>query len=461
MPRRSVMVVLCIVLVAVSCERKEPQARGSAGRRPPAASARVQMVRLEEGSSVYVAQRPVTVGHYVQYLTDTEQRVPDRWAAVEPGTREAELPVTGLTRDEAGLFALWSGMRLPTPEEWQKASQVVEERPYPWDQDGKPEPRSLVFLIQDQSPHGVTAAEEARRQFPGLLLGRYRGRTQELHRQLQLAVAAEEARRQDHWAAVKPALFAVLDAVKEHREAQVRAERMPEALAALKRVLLEKGRLARLKTGELPPDEAREVVDEYDRYLVQTFDTIEAVGRRLEDGLSANQDRAIELTRQFEERGASQLGPLPEAVTQALAFGTDPPATVAEAIALNDSLAAALDALAGLGPGFPGAPDPEELRARADQIALDAEALPGSAAAEAEIEDVLNRMQTIGEAVAQEFAREEPVVSQLLELVELRARREGTQARARALERVLQGHWVLSPEPIPADTPDMAQPPVQ
>ncbi len=460
MLRRSVMVVLCTVLIAVGCERKEPQA-SEGGDRPPAASARVQMVRLEKGSSVYMAQRPVTIGQYIEYLTDTGQRTPERWAAVDPGTREAELPVTGLTRDEAGLFVAWAGMRVPTPEEWQKASQVVEGRPYPWDEDGKPEAGSVVFLIEDQSPGGAAAAAEARRRFPVLLLGRYRARTDELRTQLRRALAAEEARRQEHWSAVKPALFAVLDAVKEHREAQVRVERMPEAAEALKRVALEKAQLARLKTEELPPDEARQVVDRYDRYLAETFDTIEAVGRTLVEGLTANQDRANELTRQFEERGASQLGPLPEAVRQVLSSSVATPVTAAETVALNDALAAALEALAGLEPGFPGTPGPEELRAQAGRIASDTAALATSAGSEAGIENVLNGMRTIGEAVGQEFAREEPVVSQLRELVELRARREGVEARALALERVLQGDWALPAEPAPADTPDMAAPPVQ
>lgn len=71
--------------------------------------------------SFYIGRREVTRREWKQYRPDYR---------LHPG--EEELPITGVTREEASAYCLWSGGRLPSDEEWEKAARGVDGRRYPW-----------------------------------------------------------------------------------------------------------------------------------------------------------------------------------------------------------------------------------------------------------------------------------------------------------------------------------------
>lgn len=99
----------------------------------------------------YLDEAEVTNGEYEKFLTaNSGMRLPTYWVDADARTRVLaglerplvrwdELPVVGVTWYEALAYAEWSGKRLPTNMELQRAGRGLEGRLYPrsdWDQRG-------------------------------------------------------------------------------------------------------------------------------------------------------------------------------------------------------------------------------------------------------------------------------------------------------------------------------------
>ncbi len=80
------------------------------------------------------------------------------------GADAPDLPMVGVTRHEAEAYARWSGKRLPSELEWEKAARGVDARRYPWGSRFDPSrarvgdpagPVAVGSIEGDESPYGV------------------------------------------------------------------------------------------------------------------------------------------------------------------------------------------------------------------------------------------------------------------------------------------------------------------
>lgn len=85
----------------------------------------------------------VTHGAYAKFLAAVGRRPPYHWSQ-----RPAEnLPVYNVDWEDARAYCAWSGMRLPSEAEWERAARGgLEGASYPWG-EAKPDSKRAIFNV--------------------------------------------------------------------------------------------------------------------------------------------------------------------------------------------------------------------------------------------------------------------------------------------------------------------------
>jgi len=82
--------------------------------------------------SFYIDKTEVTNAAYKRFTDATGHRTPVHWerGVIPPGLEDH--PVAWVNWEDATAYAKWSGARLPTEREWEKAARGTDGRIYPW-----------------------------------------------------------------------------------------------------------------------------------------------------------------------------------------------------------------------------------------------------------------------------------------------------------------------------------------
>ncbi len=112
---------------------------------------------------------PVTNRSYAAFVQATDHDPPETWKTLSfpPGT--GDIPVTGVTWQDAVDYIEWAGKRLPSEAQWEKAARGTDARAFPWGPKWEPtyanwngnplfygnaKVRPVGSFPKDQSPYG-------------------------------------------------------------------------------------------------------------------------------------------------------------------------------------------------------------------------------------------------------------------------------------------------------------------
>lgn len=125
-------------------------------------------LRKVELKGFFIDRYEVTNGEYADFIRATKRKPPAYWKGAKPPEGTENLPVTGITYEDAKAYATWCGKRLPTEEEWEKAAGWDERNGvklrFPWGNrfvSGNANIGDTAGLakvgtfMRDKSPYGV------------------------------------------------------------------------------------------------------------------------------------------------------------------------------------------------------------------------------------------------------------------------------------------------------------------
>lgn len=75
---------------------------------------------------------PVTASQFAEFLDHTNYAIPKEWHSFNDPASHPNRPVVFVSWEDAAAYAEWTGKRLPTEAEWEKAARGEEARIYPW-----------------------------------------------------------------------------------------------------------------------------------------------------------------------------------------------------------------------------------------------------------------------------------------------------------------------------------------
>jgi hypothetical protein len=444
MLRRTWPIAVCCLAFVIGCSKREPAA-APATPAGPAVSAPDGMVALQEKPPVFLTKSPVTVAEYVQYIKASRQPVPEAMRAVALGGPGGDQPVSNLTRKQADRCATWNLKRLPTEQEWAKASAVATG-PYPWGGTDEAIPVATpLYLAQDWLP-GTPQEQKAqakKQELEQALEAERAAGFGQARQELADLVKARKAAAEERWQQFKPAFFKLVEVKKHLGELNGQTACRQDVLAIVARMATAKGKVA--ATVALAENDPKPAIKAYQDQLAQWRADEQTTRQSLEDKTKQLQQDVLKQTDAFDQLDAKTIADKFAEVDALLQQSAQAPTDARAASDLQSKLVAATQDLKSAPLPFDSLPDPAALAKDAADEQKQIDTFPADKETTAKIADLKDHIQSFGQSIGQDFLDEKLLLQDLDTLPDLRSHRDAVQANLTALTGLMR--QLSTPEP--------------
>jgi hypothetical protein len=378
--------------------------------------------------TLFITNKPVQIGDYVEYLEKMGQDVPPQLRDADPSE-----PVRGLSQAEAEKLAIYCLSRLPTEDEWQKAKRMVGDNPYPWPSESTDD-GSVVFLVRDwrEGDPGQRNAEKAREELLKSRLAELKTNIAEIKQKLVNATENAVATINQRWTEIKPELFAAIEGAKKAVQANAKAEKAESALEILERIHQQKVKVVALQIDEATDEKLAAAGENYRTFLSERRNEIQKVKSDIMDRNRELSERLRESKKNIEDTVNSLHNSLGVYLNKADELEVEDVDGMKDAVALYGEIKALLAQLNS---------EKEQAIQILDQLNAKAQELSGLSEADVKqdttkleaISEIKQKIMALNKHLDMKIDHESQLFTELDELLEQSARMQGMEEEIRIL----------------------------
>ncbi len=300
------ILIVLVLALAAGCRKEEPEPEKKApGKQETTQKSQVPegFARIEE--EVFVTEDPIRVEQYVNYLNSTGQEVP-QW--IQSPMIDYQDPVTGLNREEASELARFLKLRLPTPEEWEKAAEIVGDRPYPWAEEASED--AVLYFVRDwkEGESGEKQAIKARQNLFDQINQLHREKIKEKAKKLKQLEKTVGKKVSEQWQSFKKQLTGVIEEQKNQARKAAQTEGRETVLKILRRVGEEKKKIIHaLFKEDASKEDVKKAKQDYSTFLKNQRDNLQKLSDKVVKSNQTLSKQARELMKKLEGKAQNLI----------------------------------------------------------------------------------------------------------------------------------------------------------
>ena len=160
MPKRKILLRTVILLLGLLLIFAAGKAISNQPGKQSLSKSEIKLIR--QLSAYEIDRYEVTNIQYQRLIKATGRRPPRYWFGSDYPRGQADVPVVGVSWQDADAYCTWVEKRLPTEAEWEKTCRGTDGRIYPWGNPWLPDRVNIWLPFEEVKWSGSTVRKPVR-----------------------------------------------------------------------------------------------------------------------------------------------------------------------------------------------------------------------------------------------------------------------------------------------------------